>query len=115
MKKMILSISTIAVLFACATPKENTSTTETKVILSDLAMGQKLYPGYTQANFDDGKTLYDSKCAACHATKTPSSKSPNEWKSIVPSMSSLSNKKGKAISTDEELLITKYLVTLSSK
>jgi hypothetical protein len=41
--------------------------------LSDLAMGQKLYPGYTQANFDDGKNLYNSKCAACHSTITPSS------------------------------------------
>jgi hypothetical protein len=30
-------------------------------------------------------------------------------------MSELSNKKNKPISADEELLITKYLVTLSSK
>jgi cytochrome c5 len=115
MKKTIIIVSIIAVLFGCATSKDTSSTTETKVVLSDLAMGQKLYPGYTQANFDDGKNLYNSKCAACHSTITPSSKSPNEWKSIVPSMSALSNKKGKAISTDEELLITKYLVTLSSK
>jgi cytochrome c5 len=115
MKKTILSISIIAVLFACATPKESTTSTENKVVLSDLEMGQKLYPGYTQANFDDGKNLYDSKCAACHAAKAPSSKSPNEWKSIVPSMSELSNKKSKPISADEELLITKYLVTVSSK
>ena len=115
MKKTILSVSIIAILFACATPKETSTSTENKVVLSDLEMGQKLYPGYTQSNFDDGKNLYDSKCAACHAAKAPSSKSPNEWKSIVPSMSALSNKNGKAISADEELLITKYLVTLSSK
>ena len=115
MKKTIIIVSIIAVLFGCATSKDTLSTTETKVILSDLAMGQKLYPGYTQAKFDDGKNLYNSKCAACHSIITPSSKSPNEWKSIVPSMSALSNKNGKAISTDEELLITKYLVTLSSK
>lgn len=115
MKKTILSTSIIALLFGCATPKETTTTAEVKVILSDLEMGQKLYPGYTQANFDDGKNLYDSKCAACHAAKSPSSLSPSEWKSIVPGMSELSNKKDKPISTDEELLITKYLVTVSSK
>jgi len=115
MKKTILSLSVIAVLFACATSKENTSSTENKVILSDLEMGQKLYPSYTQANFDDGKNLYESKCAACHAAKTPSSKSPNEWKAIVPNMTALSNKKNKPISTDQEMLITKYLVTVSSK
>jgi hypothetical protein len=39
----------------------------------------------------------------------------HEWKEIVPNMSALSNKKGKAISADEELLITKYLVAVSSK
>lgn len=115
MKKTILSLSVIAVLFACATSKENNSSTENKVILSDLEMGQKLYPGYTQANFDDGKNLYESKCAACHAAKTPSSKSPNEWKAIVSNMTALSNKKNKPISTDEEMLITKFLVTVSSK
>ena len=42
MKKTILILSVIAVLFACATSKENTSSTENKVILSDLEMGQKL-------------------------------------------------------------------------
>lgn len=115
MKKSILSVSIIAVLFACATSKENTSTIENNVVLSDLAMGQKLYPGYTQANFDAGKNLYESKCAACHTAKMPQSKSPEEWKGIVPNMSALSNKKSKPISTDEEMLITKYLVTVSSK
>ena len=114
MKKIIFSLSIIGLLFACATSKETSTSTENKVVLSDLEMGQKLYPGYTQANFDDGKNLYDSKCAACHATKTPSSKSPEEWKGIVSKMSTLSNKKNKPISADEELLITKYLVTLSS-
>lgn len=115
MKKTLLSVSIIAILFACATPKNNSTSTDTKVVLSDLEMGQKLYPGYTQANFDEGKNLYDSKCAACHATKSPSSKSSDEWKGIVPKMSALSNKKNKPISAEEELLITKYLVTLSSK
>jgi cytochrome c5 len=115
MNKIILSLSIIGLLIACAAPKNTPTTNETAVILSDLEKGQKLYSGYTQANFDDGKNLYDSKCSTCHAAKAVKSKSPNEWKEIVPNMSALSNKKGKAISADEELLITKYLVAVSSK
>ncbi len=115
MKKIILISTITIVLSACATSKENSSSAEKKVILSDLEMGQKLYQNYTQANFDDGKNLYNSKCAACHAAKSPTSKSPEEWKAIVPNMTTLSNKKNKPISSDEEVLITKYLVTVSSK
>ena len=115
MKKIILTISTFGMLVACSTSKNIESSSTEKVILSDLEVGQKLYPGLTQTELNDGKNLYESKCSACHAAKAAKSKSPNEWKEIVPKMSAFSNKKGKTITAEEENLILKYVVTLSSK
>lgn len=108
MKKNILLFSIFGIAVACSTMKNSNAT-------SDIERGQKLYPGYTLAELNEGKNLYEAKCSTCHKLVKISHESPEGWKKMVPKMSELSNKKGKAISVKEENLILKYVVTMSSK
>jgi cytochrome c5 len=114
MKKSLLFLSIITFVVACNSAKKAT-TTETTAVPTDIERGQKLYPGYTLAELNEGKSLYDAKCSTCHDLVKPSHESPEAWKKIVPKMSEISNKDGKTISSKEENLILKYLVTMSSK
>jgi cytochrome c5 len=114
MKKSFILIALIGLAVACNTAKKAT-TTETIAVPTDIERGQKLYPGYTVAELNEGKSLYDAKCSTCHELVKVTHESPEAWKKIVPKMSELSNKEGKTISPKEENLILKYLVTMSSK
>jgi cytochrome c5 len=114
MKKSFILIAVIGLAVACNTAKKAT-TTETTAVPTDIERGQKLYPGYTLAELNEGKSLYDAKCSTCHDLVKVTHESPEAWKKIVPKMSELSNKEGKTISPKEENLILKYLVTMSSK
>ncbi|NBX79473.1 MAG: hypothetical protein EBQ94_03685 [Flavobacteriales bacterium] len=114
MKKSFIIIAVIGFAVACNTAKKAT-VTETTAIPTDIERGQKLYPGYTLAELNEGKSLYDAKCSTCHDLVKPANETPESWKRIVPKMSEISNKDSKPISPKEENLILKYLVTMSSK
>ncbi len=83
---------------------------------SDIDRVSTKYPGYTLADLNAGKSLYESTCARCHHLKNPRSRSEKKWDKIVPNMlAKLTKKEGKeVINADQQESIRKYLVTMSS-
>lgn len=85
--------------------------------LSPEAGVQKMtekYPGYTLAQFQEGKSLYEGNCGRCHDLKKPSSLDEAGWSKVVPPMVSKVNKKAGSTVIDEgkQELILHYLVTM---
>jgi len=72
------------------------------------------FPDYTLAELQQGKVLYEQKCAACHKLKKPSSQTEIKWGKIVPVMTEKANKKSVMIDEKQQELILKYLVTMCS-
>lgn len=71
------------------------------------------YPGYTLANLNEGKALFEVHCSKCHGLKKPQSRNESQWKHIVPEMVGMANKKSVVISKENEEAILKYLVTMA--
>ena len=106
MKKGLILLS-FALFVACAAPKLLTPTQD------DANRGAKEFQGFTLADLNSGKTLYESKCSACHGLKDPASRSEEKWKKIVPKMAAKSLKRGKGeIDAHSQDLIIKYLITM---
>ncbi|MBP6456913.1 MAG: hypothetical protein KA275_09325, partial [Chitinophagaceae bacterium] len=61
----------------------------------------------TQIN--DGRNLYNAKCATCHDLYSPSSKTKEQWSQIVPDMAKRSQESNNKISYKEEQYILKFL------
>jgi mono/diheme cytochrome c family protein len=83
---------------------------------SDVDRVATKYPGYTLAELNQGKSIYEQNCGSCHGLKSPSSETEAEWNHIVPEMTGKTNKKaGKEVinAKDQEILL-KYLITMSS-
>lgn len=72
------------------------------------------YPGYTLAQFQEGKALYEGNCGKCHNLKKPSELDETGWSKMVPPMVGKVNKKAGATAIDEgkQELILRYLVTM---
>lgn len=74
----------------------------------DVTRVSDKFPGYTLSELSQGKTLYEENCKKCHGLKAPEKLSEEKWRKIVPPMAKKAN-----ISTGEEELILKYLITMS--
>jgi cytochrome c5 len=72
------------------------------------------YPGYSLAELNTDKALYESTCSRCHRLKSPTSRSEAKWDKIVPKMIARLNKKeGKeVIDAKQQESILRYLVTM---
>ena len=72
------------------------------------------YPGYSLAELNADKALYESTCSRCHRLKNPISHSEAKWDKIVPRMIARLNKKeGKElIDAKQQEAILRYLVTM---
>ncbi|CAN5405277.1 hypothetical protein BH09BAC1_BH09BAC1_22540 [soil metagenome] len=81
----------------------------------DADKGAATYTGYTLAELNQGKTLYEAKCGNCHGLKKPSSKTQEQWQQIVPRMAVKANKRGEVINAHDQELILKFLVTMGGK
>ena len=70
------------------------------------------YPGYSLAAMQEGKTIFEQNCSACHPLKKPTKYSEAQWKEIVPEMVQKVNGKAKKeqISPAQQELVLKYLV-----
>lgn len=107
--KKISIISVLVILCSCSakliTPTQ-----------SDVDKVSSTYPGYTLADLNQGKTIYEQNCKKCHGLKKPSSQSEADWNEVVPDMVAKANKKAKKTVIDakaqEQLL--KYLLTMST-
>jgi cytochrome c2 len=108
MKKYLLIIGVI-LLAACKSTKLLTPSQ------SDVDRVSSRYPGYTLAELNHGKAIFTQYCGQCHKLKKPESRTEEQWKTIVPRMVAKVNKKEKdAIDADEEEVLLKYLVTMST-
>ncbi len=81
---------------------------------SDVDRVSGKYPGYSLADLNADKALYESTCSRCHRLKNPRSKSEPKWDRIVPKMIARLNKKeGKEIiDAKQQASILRYLVTM---
>ena len=72
------------------------------------------YPGYSLAELNADKALYESTCSRCHRLKNPTSRSEAKWDKIVPKMiGKLNKKEGKeVIDAKQQDSILRYLVTM---
>lgn len=72
------------------------------------------FPGYTMADLEAGKAVYEDKCNMCHGLKDPTNYTEEELNKIVPSMVRRVNKKVGSIAIDpaKESLVLKYMVTM---
>ena len=108
MKKSIFFISTICLLVACSTLKTAALTQQ------DVDKVKPLYPNYTLADLNEGKTLFSEKCTLCHSLKNPNSEYSKKWPHIVAEMTNMANEKTLTISPKQEDLILKYLITMTT-
>jgi len=79
---------------------------------ADADRGAAKFPGYTLAELNEGKTLYENNCGTCHSLKKPSSESEAEWRRIVPAMVKKVNKNKVVLDAHSEELILRYVVTM---
>ncbi|HEX4850777.1 MAG TPA: hypothetical protein VFV08_08230 [Puia sp.] len=109
MKKSLVVLLCIALFAACsvklATPQQ-----------TDIDRVATKYPGYSLADLNEGKSLFESTCNRCHRLKNPTSRNEAKWNEIVPKMiGKLNKKEGKVVIDDKQQeSIRKYLVTMSS-
>jgi cytochrome c5 len=107
--KYILSIGIMALIVSsCATKMVITQ--------ADADRGAAKFPGYTLADMQKGKDLFDKHCGACHGLPKPGSRDEAGWNQILPPMVKKTN--GKAGSTvidaQGEESIRRYLITMSA-
>jgi cytochrome c5 len=95
MKKLTI-ILFVTVLAACSASKNSstnktTNTTSTivapvKEVNPELASAQAKVPGITMQELADGKRLFVERCSNCHALKSPSDYTPQQWEPILARM-----------------------------
>ena len=108
MKK--LTILTL-ILFAACVPVKLAIPTQ-----ADADRGAKQFNGFTLAELNQGKTLYEQNCAECHRLKYPRSKTEAEWTKIVPNMVRRANRDAgrEKIKPHDQELILHYVITMST-
>lgn len=105
-----LLILSVCVFAACATA------TVALPSQADVERGKTYYPSLTLEELNQGKTNYDQQCNKCHDYASPTSKSAEQWKKIIPKMAGIVKKKtGKDVldATMQES-IQKYVITMSN-
>lgn len=75
---------------------------------TDVVRVSDKFSGYTLAELNEGKTLYEVNCQKCHGLKDPKKYTEEQWNKIVPPMA----KKAK-IDAQQEETIRKYVITMS--
>lgn len=80
-------------------------------------MSSKFEGGYTLADLEKGKVLYENNCGICHTLHAANSRVEAAWNQIVPNMVAKVNKKSgkEALNAADEELIRRYLVTMCTK
>lgn len=82
--KRILAVAVVTVFFIqCSSSKSATTTPK-------LTNQQKLdiiKNKYTQAQLDEGHTIWQGNCGKCHTLYAPDSRNIDKWERILPSMS----------------------------
>ena len=107
--KHLSIIALLALTIVACSPKVLTTPTQ-----ADVDRGSSMFPDYTLAELNEGKSLYIAKCGTCHKVKNPQSKTVEGWKNIVPIMTKKANKNKENIDPKTQDAILKYLTTMCS-
>jgi len=67
------------------------------------------WPSTTHAELERGRSLFLSRCSACHLPPSPSDHTPGEWPGEIAEMRDRAH-----LGADEVLLIERYVVTVAS-
>src|SRR5262245_2025345 len=97
-----LAIAAIAVVAACrpaALP----------VTAQHAQWAQSQWPATTQGDLERGRSLFMAKCSGCHRPPAPSEHAPGDWPGEVAEMQERAH-----LSSDEVMLIERYIVTVAS-
>jgi mono/diheme cytochrome c family protein len=107
MKKLII-LSLALYLVGCAASKNVAALSQ-----KDVDRVQDKFAGYTLAELNEGKVLYEKHCGTCHGLKALDSQTEEGWRNIVPPMVKKANRKeGNVLDERGEDLILKYVVTM---
>lgn len=108
MKKLFV-LSIALYIIGCSTSKNVVAPASQ----TDIDKVSEKFPGYTLADLNEGKTLYENHCASCHSLKPLNSQTEEGWRNIVPPMVRKANRKeGNVIDEHGEELILRYVVTM---
>jgi cytochrome c5 len=109
MKKMIVIASAMILVVSCTMSKSAAPSQANVDAVADK------FPGYTLADLNRGKDLYEANCQTCHKLAKPNSESENAWNHIVPEMVEKTNRKAgkQVLDANGEQLILRYLITMS--
>lgn len=112
MKSKII-IAVFILLAACKSKKE---TSVAALSQADADRGAQKFQGYTLADLNKGKSLYEGNCGNCHGLKNPSSRNEEQWRHEVKVMAPKANRKAgnDVIGESEQELIVRYLVTMGA-
>lgn len=82
-------------------------------IQADIDRVSSKFSGYSLADLQEGKNIFEQNCSACHPLKKPTSRTEEQWNKIVPEMVKKVNGKAKKeqISPAQQELVLRYLVT----
>ncbi len=119
MKKVVL-FSFLAFVLAACSKKTSSSSSSASVIYpaqADIDRVAAKYPGFTMAEFNTGKSLFEGKCNMCHSLKNPASFSEKKLNEVVPPMVDKVNRKSgsKVLDDAAKNAILRYMVTMASK
>lgn len=74
-------LGTSVLLVQCTAKKTATATMSPEQIVADVKKN------YTEAQMEEGKTIFESKCNKCHGLKEPEHITVNKWERVLPRMS----------------------------
>jgi cytochrome c5 len=77
---------------------------------ADAQRAQDRFPGTTTAELDHGRTIYLTKCTACHQPVDPTRFTPVEWEAHLDVM-----KKRAHLDDMQASLVERYLITMSQR
>lgn len=82
MKKLVmLAISSGVILFSECTPKKATTGA-----MSAEAKVSEVKKNYTEAQMEEGKTLWQGACGKCHKLYNPEDITVEKWENVLPRM-----------------------------
>lgn len=111
MKQYTLIFFILGGIIACGAPKAAVAPAKGPVTEADIAAMDR-YPGYTLAQYNEGKAHFEKHCGQCHGLKNPAKYTPEQWDKIMPRMADkVSKKEGTRMEPEKEDLIKKYVVT----
>ena len=103
MRKYIF-LSSLLFMVACGATKMLPPTQ------ADVERGKDNFPGLTLEQLTAGQQIFMTSCNACHPYKNPSKRTAEEWKHIIPEMTTKANRKlGNTIDADKETALLRYV------